>query len=298
MKPELSAALAAHLAERIPEMRRRYCKRLASCQKKFSESAVHELRIETRRLLALLDLLDALRVRDSLKKTRKIFKKRLDAFDELRDTHVELSLLKPLRRDFPEAREFDLLLLRREKELIGELRQEIKAVKQARLERRLKDLEKHLRKSAKAKPKRARGSLAAAVLSDAFAQVVFLRRRVRRDNTKTIHQMRVSFKRFRYMSELLQPLLPRLTRKRLRRMQEFQSIMGDIQDMEVLLAGLKKAVTAQCLSAATMRSLRDELLRRRRRLIDVFLATKDDLFDFDPGNFARRARGESKSLHT
>jgi CHAD domain-containing protein len=298
MKPEFPAALATHLAESMGEMRRRYRKRLARCQKKFSEGAVHELRIETRRLLAMLDLLDALQVRDSLKKTRKEFKKRLDAFDELRDTHVQLSLLKPLCRDFPEAREFDLLLLRREKKLIGQLHQDIEAVKQARLERRLKALEKELRKSAKAKPRKAGSSLAAAALGETFARVVLLRRLVRRNNTKTIHQMRVAFKRFRYMSELLQPMLPRLTKKRLRRMQEYQSMMGNIQDLEVLLAGLKEAVAETCLPAAAMRNLRSELLRRRRHLIEVFMDAIDGLFDFDPDNFARRPREKRKPLHT
>ncbi len=298
MKPEFPAALATHLAESMGEMRRRYRKRLARCQKKFSEGAVHELRIETRRLLAMLDLLDALQVRDFLKKTRKEFKKRLDAFDELRDTHVQLSLLKPLCRDFPEAREFDLLLLRREKKLIGQLHQDIEAVKQARLERRLKALEKELRKSAKAKPRKAGSSLAAAALGETFARVVLLRRLVRRNNTKTIHQMRVAFKRFRYMSELLQPMLPRLTKKRLRRMQEYQSMMGNIQDLEVLLAGLKEAVAETCLPAAAMRNLRSELLRRRRHLIEVFMDAIDGLFDFDPDNFARRPREKRKPLHT
>lgn len=298
MSPEFPAALAVHLAGSIRIMRRRYRKRLARCQKKFSESAVHGLRIETRRLLAMLDLLGALRLRDSLKKTRKVFKKRLDAFDELRDTHVQLSLLKPLCRDFPEAREFDLLLLRHEKELIAQLHQNIEAVKQARLERRLKALEKQLRRSAKAKSRKAGDSLAASALRDAFARVVHLRRQIRRTNTKTIHQMRVAFKRFRYMSELLQPMLPSLTKRHLHRMQEYQSKMGDIQDMEVLLAGLKDSVVERCLSAGLMRNLRSELLCRRRRLIDVFLAAIDGLFDFDPDKFARRPREKRKPDHT
>ena len=297
MKPEFPAALATHLADSIREMRRRYRKRLARCQKKFSESAVHELRIETRRLLAMLDLLDALRVRDALKKTRKVFKKRLDAFDVLRDTHVQLALLKRLSRDFPEAREFDLLLRRREQELIRHLHQDIGATRQARLERRLKTLEKQLRKSPKAKPGKADRSLAAAALSETFARVVWWRRRVRRNNTRTIHQMRVAFKRFRYMSELLQPILPRLTKRDLRRMQEYQSRMGDIQDLEVLLAGLREAVAGRCLSPAAMRNLRRELLRRRRGRIDVFLTAIDGLFDFDPANFARQPREKQKPLH-
>src|SRR5882762_8215229 len=117
MQREFPAALASHLAGSIKTMRRRYRKRLARSQKKFSESSVHDLRIETRRMLAMLDLLRALHFEYSLRKTRKIFKERLDAFDELRDTHVQLQLLKPFWRDFPEAREFDLLLRRREQRL-------------------------------------------------------------------------------------------------------------------------------------------------------------------------------------
>jgi len=44
--------LAGHLAESVRSARRRYRKRLARCQEKFSEKAVHGLRIETRRILA------------------------------------------------------------------------------------------------------------------------------------------------------------------------------------------------------------------------------------------------------
>jgi hypothetical protein len=60
MQTRLSTGLALHLAERARALRRRYRKRLERCRKRYSESAVHELRIDTRRLLTLLDLLDAL----------------------------------------------------------------------------------------------------------------------------------------------------------------------------------------------------------------------------------------------
>src|SRR5688572_6032971 len=126
MNGELPAELAKHLTGGVKKLRRRYRRRLARCQERFSEASVHDLRIETRRMLAMLDLLRALHFQDSLRKTRKTFKQRLDAFDELRDTQVQLLLLKPLWRDFPEAREFDLVLRRREKRLIGELSREIK----------------------------------------------------------------------------------------------------------------------------------------------------------------------------
>ena len=79
MAARSAASLAASLAIRLKAERRRYRKRLERCQRKFSESAVHELRVETRRLLALLDLMCALHNPGSLRKARKLFKERLDA---------------------------------------------------------------------------------------------------------------------------------------------------------------------------------------------------------------------------
>jgi CHAD domain-containing protein len=286
LQDKFPAELASHLRESLKTMRRRYRKRLARCQEKFSEASVHDLRIETRRLLALLDLLRALHFEDSLRKTRKVFKRRLDAFDELRDTQVQLLLLKPLRRDFPEARDFDLVLRRREKRLIGELRREIKRMKQLRLERRLKALEKQVRESAAANsPERTR-ALAIAALHETYDYVAALRERVRRSHTETIHRLRVAFKRFRYVSELLQPLFPRLSLKQLGQMQAYQGLMGDIQDMEVLITAVKQAVQLALLPAHAVRHLLKELMRRRRALIDAFMAAADRLFEFQPDKFA------------
>ena len=287
---EFPAELAAHLAGSIKTMRRRYRKRLARCQDAFSETSVHDLRIETRRVLAMLDLMRALHFQDSLKKTRKIFKKRLDAFDELRDTQVQLLLLKPLRRDFPEAREYDPLLRRREKRIIGELRHEIKRMKLVRLERRLKALEKQLRESAAAKSPERTKALAFAALRETFDRVTVLRQRVRRRNTETIHRMRVAFKRFRYVSEWLQPLFPGLTVKQLGQMQAYQGLMGDIQDMEVLIAAVKQAVQLALLPAYDVRHLLGKLMRRRRMLIDAFMAAADRLFEFQPDKFAQETQ--------
>ena len=289
MKAGFPSALAAHLAAALKLMRRRYRKRLARCQEKFSETSVHDLRIETRRMLAMLDLLRALHFEDSLRKTRKVFKRRLDAFDELRDTQVQLLLLKPLWRRFPEAREFDLVLRRREKRLIGELGKEIKRMRQLRLERRLKALEKQLRKSARTPPPQEGKALATAALRESFGQVAALRLRVRRTNTETIHRLRVAFKRFRYMSESLQPLFPLLTPKRLREMQAYQTLMGDIQDIEVLIAAVKQAVQLVLLPALAVRGLLKELRQRRVVLIEKFLAAADRLFEFQPDKFAQKS---------
>ncbi|PYJ02859.1 MAG: hypothetical protein DME25_14800 [Verrucomicrobia bacterium] len=290
MSFESSRALAAHVVARVRTMRRRYRKQLARCQQRFSEKSVHELRVETRRMLALVDLLRALEAGASLKKIRKLFKQRLDSFDQLRDTHVQLLLLKPLWRDFPEARSFDLWLRRREKRLTGDLRHRIKTTKQLRVEQCLKEVQKQLRKSARAEKSPLGKARAAAALSHAFARVLKLRQRVRWSNAETIHRMRVAFKRFRFMSELLRPLFPGLTTGRLRQMQAYQRLMGKVQDMEVLLAGLRQAVAKAHLPADAARGLHKELMRRRRGLIGTFRASVDKLFEFQPEQLTHQAR--------
>jgi CHAD domain-containing protein len=273
----------------VKAQRRRYRKRLERCQRKFSESAVHELRIQTRRLLAMLGLLQALHLGDSLRRIRKAFKNRLDAFDELRDTQVQLLLLKALRAGFPEVRELDAWLRRRESRLVNALRHGIKAARHARLEKRLKALEKTLCKLPAGPARRNAADPARAALVEAFAVVVALHRRVRRRDPRTIHQTRVAFKRYRYMAELLRPFLPGVTPELVLRMRRYQGRMGDIQDVEVLFAGLALADKKDRLEPGLARRLHPVLKQRRARLVDDYLQTADELFDFEPLRLAQPA---------
>jgi len=283
-----------HLAESVCTSRGCYRKRLARCQKKFSEKAVHDLRTETRRMLALLDLLEALHFEGSLNKLRKTFKKRLDCFDDLRDTHVQLVLLKPMWAKFPEATELKKRLCKCEKRLVAELSDEIQTMKSGKLNRRLRDIEKNLCKCAKNPPRERGAALARMLLGGAFRRVVILRRHIKRNNPATIHKMRVAFKRLRYTAELLQPFLPHFTPERITRMKEFQSAAGDIQDVAVLLARLAKDVKDGELKAECIKNLRGELLRQERRAIDLFMERINELMDFEPEqavSFAPRPEG-------
>jgi CHAD domain-containing protein len=289
MKPASPTALPHYLAACVKAQRRRYRKRLERCQRKFSESAVHELRIQTRRLLALLNLSGALYGEDAPRKICKVLKRRLDAFDELRDTHVQLLLLKGLRVEFPEVRELDAWLRRREGKLVSALRHGIKAARQARLEKRLKALEKTLRKLPAPRAHRNAADPARTAMAESFADVVALRRRIRRRDPRTIHRTRVAFKRYRYMAELLRPFLPGVTPELVLRMRRYQARMGDIQDLEVLLAGLALADKKRRLEPGLARRLRPALRQRRARLVDDYLHNADELFDFEPSRLVQPA---------
>ena len=282
MNPNFPPKLAAHLAERVRVARHSYRRRLAKCQKKFSQKAVHALRTETRRNLALLDLIEALHFDDSLKKLRKTFKKRLDSFDDLRDTHVQLVLLEPLWPKFPEAGDLKKYLCKCEKRLVSKLSRQIRTVGCGKLNRHLKEIEKSLCQCAE-KPPSGRGEiLAQDLLAGAFRRVVALRRRIKRNNPATIHHMRVAFKKFRYSAELLQPILPQFTEERLDRMKDFQSAAGNIQDVAVLLRRLAKDIKKGELDSACVKNLRAELLRQEHRAINSLMERISELMDFEP----------------
>lgn len=280
MKRELPAELARHLAQLLKRTRRRYRKRLAQAQERFSETAVHELRVETRRALALLDLLMALHLPAASGKARRTLKQRLDAFDELRDTQVELKLIAPWLKDFPETAGFAEFLRRRENELRARMRREIRRLKSRRVERMLKALAQDV---AGADPgARPAAEFLRPPLLRAYTRVMAWRRKIRRPDTETIHRTRVAFKKLRYLCELLQPLLPDMTARRLRQMHTWQTRMGDIQDAEVLLAQMERAVKHGEVPLAAVKCVHAALARRLVFLVNEFLSAADDLENFRP----------------
>ena len=134
-------------------------------------------------------------------------------------------------------------------------------------------------------------------MSQAFARVARLCRHVRAGDTKTIHRTRIAFKRFRYMVEALAPLLPAVTPDHRRAMRGYQCMMGDIQDMEVLLAALDKFVQKEGVDAGSARRLKKELVRWRQLLIQIYLNAAGRLRRFwpPPGLRAINAKAKKQS---
>lgn len=296
MPRALPPSLVEHLADLLRRARRRYRKRLAHCQAHFSETAVHDLRVETRRTLALLDLLRTLGVGDSVKKSRKVFKRRLDAFDELRDAQVQWLWLAPRLKQFPEARELAKLLRKRECHLIARLRRTIRGQKQVRIANRLKALARDVAHAAT--PPRRTADAAAALqrpLEAAFRRVTTLRQRLRADEPQTIHQLRLAFKKYRYLCELLQPLLPGVTSRTRRQMQRWQAAMGDIQDLVVFREALARAVEDEEVKSEAVARLERWLARQQQRRIDRFLQRAAELDQFAPEALRARAAARRKA---
>jgi CHAD domain-containing protein len=270
-----------HLGESLHRQWRQYRKRLKRCQEHFSAKAVHRSRVETRRLLATVELLCAFIPEREIVKARCALKDHLDSFDRLRDTQVQLIYIEHLVRPFPAARKFREWLREREARYIRETRQAVRRIKTRRLGKRIAAFEKELRRSRKETPPGRAFIMAQGAIRLAFARVAQLCRRVKATDTRTIHRTRVAFKRFRYMVDALSPLLPAVSDEHRQAMRGYQSLMGDIQDVEVLLAALDKFIEREQNDRESLH-LRAEFARRREQLIIVYLNASDKLRQFWP----------------
>jgi CHAD domain-containing protein len=282
MGPVPDADVLKHLGDSMHTQWRRYCKRLKRCQKHFSEDAVHASRVETRRLLATTELLGAFIPEPDLRKARRALKHHLDTFGPLRDTQVQLKYVGRMAGTFPDAHAFYDWLQRRQTRFTRKTRKAVKHIRTRRLGRRLTAFEESLRRQRKQITGEQALVMVLHAMNRAFARVARLCGHVRAGDTRTIHRTRIAFKRFRYMVEALAPLLPAVTPDHRRAMRGYQCMMGDIQDMEVLLAALDKFVQKEGVNAKAAQRLKQELVRWRQMLIQIYLNAAGRLRRFWP----------------
>jgi CHAD domain-containing protein len=276
----LAQGTLGHLTASLKRQWKRYRKGLRRCQDRFSEGAVHESRVETRRLLSLLELLRPFLRGGQINRSQTALKEHLDTFDDLRDTQVQLLAIRKMRRLFPAAVPFYDYLLKREERFRRQTRSNIKRIRTKRLGKYITAF----RQEMKCWPAEGLGEEVNAMIlksvDTAFAKAGVLRQQIRPADTETIHRTRVAFKKVRYMIETLADYLPAVDERLLVAMHRYQTMMGDIQDAEVVLRTFDKFLLKNPVELAAARRLRRELQCRRQWLIRVYLGAADQLFEF------------------
>jgi CHAD domain-containing protein len=259
---------------------KRYRKELKRAQKKVSEKAIHDSRVGTRRLLAILDLLAGFLPHRKVKKISDALKQHLDSFDDLRDSHVQLRLVGKMKRKFTAARDFEDYLSAREKRFARRTSKQLHKIKTGRLGKLVGEcLNEVEQKWRNCKQQNANDRLFRA-LHGAFQRTSRLRDQIDARDTKTIHCTRVAFKRFRYMVEALADNLRFADERRLEAMHDYQGRMGDIQDVQVLLAAVDKYLCKHETDPRAASRFRKELLRQREELVKRYLAQAAALSQF------------------
>jgi CHAD domain-containing protein len=213
---------------------KKYRSVLKRCRAEFSEEAVHDVRVAARRLLALFDLLRSVVPHARMQKIRRVLKNQLDDFDDLRDTQVLLADISEYIHDLPDLEVFREYLEKKEKKLLRDARKLVKSHKSGGLSGRVEKM----RAMTAELPGEGLAEQLLEAADEAYARVIRLYQAVDAEQVATIHKLRIAFKRFRYMVEIIHPLREDCPLDNFKRMHAYQTMMGDIQDMEVALEQL------------------------------------------------------------
>jgi CHAD domain-containing protein len=242
-------------------------------RRRCTEPGIHDLRVATRRLLAVLDLADAVLPGEVGPRSRRVLRRNLRSFSPLRDCHVRILTLRGLTRRFtvsrPMLREARVL----EKELIREAARVIARFDAASFGREVSAIAESLA-SLEETPAQAQAAAAvlAGVAAKKYLRVASRGRKLSAGDTKTIHRLRVAFKEYRYTLEALLPLFHGVGKAHMKTMSAFQDRMGEIQDIEVLIAAVGRfAVTRGAAYPASVLNLQRHLAQRRLTLVTAFM---------------------------
>lgn len=256
------------LDKAIRERTRTLRAQVKRCRKLFSEEAVHDLRVAMRRLLALMDFLAFFGQSPTLRKARRDMKGHLDAFDTLRDTQVMLLETSQRITELPAVEPFHRFLQKQEKRLLRRAQKDINALKNG--------YAKPLRNALKTASQHGEDVLAP--VDDAYQTVLHRLALVDESNTATIHRVRIAFKRFRYSVEVVRPLLKTMPEDLIQRLHDYQTLMGEIQDMEVMLRSIDEfaARNQQCM----MEPVRQFYQQKHQERVSAYMQRMNEVYSF------------------
>lgn len=268
--------LNAHqlLAEALEKAWDKYRTEIRNCREEFSNEAVHDLRVATRRMLAIVKLLNSMEPRPRFDKIIREFKDQLDELDDLRDTQVILAEISEVRNELPQLHPFQEQLQVDEGKMLRILRKKIKKFETS-------DLEKRIDKTRASLEDDETEDLESKILQavdDAYQ--LANKRLVWVDATRatTIHRVRVAFKSLRYMIEIIHLLLQDYPEQNIKRMNDYQSLMGEIQDSEVFMQTL--ADYSETGSFPDMEPVRRYYEQRHNEAISAYIQDMNKLHRF------------------
>ncbi len=225
------------LLEALDQCWKKYRAELQRCREEFSNEAVHDLRSAARRMLAVIQLLNSISPRPRLEKLNRAFKAQLDQFDDLRDTQVILAEISEAIQELSQLQTFEDYLRELEKSLLKTLRKKLKVID-------LFDVSKRIRRMRESLKGESNDDLPLQIfqsIDDAFLITKQRQDWVNPAQATTIHRVRIAFKTFRYMVEIVRPLLADFPIENLKLMNDYQSLMGEIQDVEIIMQALADA---------------------------------------------------------
>ncbi|MBX2990664.1 MAG: CHAD domain-containing protein [Bacteroidetes bacterium] len=281
------------LIDSLEQRWRKYLNELRRCKRAFSEEAVHDVRVATRRLISTLLIIRIVYPDRNMRKIERRLKRLFDSMSPLRDAQVQLLSLQEKVMDYPELETLLTVLKVRERNLMDSISRRISTIDTISMGRSFRGLKEGLRRHF-SRPMM--GEICwNAVLGAAlgrFNAAVWGKEHSIPSRPATIHRARIAFKKFRYTLEAIAPMLPAADKRMLKAMDEYQTRMGSIQDARIL-NDLVARFTQQRPPALRreLAGLRRELLARKKELISHYEQSADELYSLRKPMLTSRKQG-------
>ncbi|MBI5324845.1 MAG: CHAD domain-containing protein [Ignavibacteriae bacterium] len=254
-----------------------YSKRYNSCIKNFSDDSVHDIRVSIRRFIALLKLLESLYPNEYISRLKRVIKQQLKSFSKLRDTDVQLGNLKEVIHKEPVLYTFYNSLLKNENDLINGIRESLPDYNLIEIEGLVLFIRMELKKAITANPVSENQIITFA--KQAFTRVLDLYEEANSEDLDSIHKVRLAFKNYRYLMEIIQALEADKNIN-FEAMKQFQTILGNIQDNVALLRDLQSFISFQWEIPDDAYHLSIEnILKQREELVKEFFNYKNKIKD-------------------
>ncbi len=197
------------------------------------ESAVHDLRVAVRRLIATLTLVSLLLPTEKellpIRELRRLFK----SFARLRDFQVAIESIKK-RKDGKLDIEFIKWLQKCERKAKTKVKRYLDNWDEKKVQVGLSEFPERLSKNIPASIKGTRFTTKLERIAQNTFSAVETRKLLPTDSEpETAHALRIAFKKYRYQVEVIYALCNGITPAFLKRMQHFQTTLGTLQDLIV-----------------------------------------------------------------
>jgi len=252
-----------------------YSKRYKSCIKNFSDDSVHDIRVSIRRFIAFLKLLESLYPNEYISQLKRVIKQQLKSFSKLRDTDVQIGNLKDVIHKEPVLYTFYNDLLKNETNLIENIQETLPDYNIIEIEGLVLFIKMELKKAIAANLVTENQIIM--IAKHAFIRVIDLYEEANSEELDSIHKVRLAFKNYRYLMEILQILEPDF-KYNFEGMKQFQTILGNIQDNVSLLRDLRAFISLQTeIPDDAYTPSINEILKQREELVKEFFNYKNNL---------------------
>ncbi|ROL61137.1 CHAD domain-containing protein [Bacteroidetes/Chlorobi group bacterium ChocPot_Mid] len=264
-----------------------YILKFNDCNEKFCELAVHDIRVRIRRFLTLLSMLKTISNSETTLLIVPLLKDQLKIFNPLRDVQVQLLKVQTLVYTYPVLYKFYHYLLEKEEGLISIIQQQIREFDIVSFNKLILKLKLELDKFYKENQNIVLRPQDYAY--QRYNMVVTKFNQSNRADVKSIHKVRLNFKKFRYSMEIIKPIIQEKSPEEMIspendlyfKMNEFQTVMGNIQDLTIFIRDLYTYAEFQnVVSKEMFKPVEKELIIEREKQIDDFYSNFEKFYSF------------------